>query len=224
MKLFLTNRGKQAHGGLTLVELLTVMAVIGVLGAVSFQMMNPQSAGAVVRESTGTVLSLLEQARAKAILQRQGVAVVFGNPGTIGAGANPENRMQIQILELGEEFPSSGPLPYTKVVEMEQLPAGVIISEGSAEDGTQAPNFLTFPKRTFAEVDPETGIAGEATSAFSAITFSRLGTVSFPSGAGDIEISVGSGRYVGTEVFEDESNQEYLLLGRSTGRAYWVRP
>lgn len=137
----------RTHPAFTLVELLAVMAVIGIIIALSAVGMGGYSSAAMISTAGTRVAGLLEATRENAILKRQPTAVAM-----ISGNGEAACRVFIAL----QYFPASGAAAaqWKRVSPWEALPIGVVVSLDEIDATNQAESDVALPRAFSAAQSP----------------------------------------------------------------------
>ncbi len=206
--------GARAREGFSLIELLSVVAVIGLMLGLLVPAMSGFRSTYERRQATGAVMDTLERARVAALQSGEDVHVVFARP-------TDEGMAEDAMIIVGE--PPLGSLDTRRIFHSKwiKLPKGVRFR--GAPDSLAAP---ALPTPDLADGLP--GIGGNP--AFSALTFNSSGQVKYPAGGnlylalfegirGGATERAGGGSGQATLGLSDSGQYEVIRLSRYSGRA-----
>ncbi len=134
MKPFPTPYPHRTVAGFSLIELLTVIMIIGILAGLVVPAVNGMGRGSALTNSGNTVIDLVNYARQEAMTKNTMTAlVVLGHQGT------DEDYRALTVLEYD---PASG---WSQIMQWEILPAGIVVDCNDTTNCT----FLTHSPQPF---------------------------------------------------------------------------
>jgi len=215
-------RYRSQNSAFSLIELLTVMAVVGLMVGMLVPAVSGFGSTYKRKQSTSLVMNTLDQARVAAMRSGENVHVVFARP---QGGTGEDAMIVVGDQPLGST--NSGSILHTRWIK---LPEGIRF-RGAA--GTVAGGDL--PQQVSTTLGTLQGQWGQSysglpVSAYSGITFNSAGQVEYPPNAnlvlalfegtrssGGTEAATG-GSAQSTENLSDSGLYEVIRLSRFTGR------
>lgn len=206
--------------GFTIVELLTVVAIMSILVSLGMVSLRGISGGSNLATSGSKLAGLLESARAESILKRQPVAVVMLLSGSDGA------RRAFAALEY---VPADAPATpsWKQVSRWETLPDGVIADTQPPAAGALASVFSTDTSVTVTPTLPALKYRGTSFnpgSGYGYVIFMPDGSIYQASQS--CALSLIPGFWNGSDVQRAGTGNNYLqiVVNDATGRVKVVRP
>lgn len=201
-------KGKYRYKGFSLIEMLSVMAVIIIMTAMLLPAISGFSSTMGRRGAVNVLLNGFEQARVAALESGSKVYVVMRRNQTVG---EPDAFCVMRARSDGLNDATN--TPYVPLTRWQKLPTSVLFY--------QAVGSLTATGNTLPS-DLVASLAGNPpTSELFAVAFSRTGQIFYPS-TGDVNLFLAEGSRLGANTTAHGPSQsitERLSFRRYTGRA-----
>lgn len=219
MRLWHTQRAAVRRLPFTLIELLTVMLIVGILLAVTVPVVVKITSGSSVEAAARMVGSQLRLARQEAIVKRKNVAVLF--PSGTGAGVPAEARYHgfracyVDSANVWTGWVLNAPWSY--------VPVGAAIAEVDDDNAIQW-DASSPPQPTDDTFTTVTGIDGITTNASRAVVFRPSGRVGAQFSVSLVEGAVLNDGGVSKVQAKNKLNWIDVRANQYTGRVTFVRP
>ncbi|NNC87437.1 MAG: prepilin-type N-terminal cleavage/methylation domain-containing protein [Akkermansiaceae bacterium] len=210
-------------GGFTLVEVLTVIAIIAILLGITVAAMGPSDGPRARRAARDAISAMLTRARSEAVSSGNPTAVAF-----VGLGDGPEESRgrAMTLYEVVRDEVTGDLEAGDQLRRWTKLPGRTILltSEAGAGDPDRALNALDQPPALEVRV-PEKGKSRPSVVQVPCIVFEPTGAVSHPAGSGRIGIHVGEGAWRNETLLITARKDsgaplaDTVYLSRLTGRA-----
>lgn len=210
---------KSRHG-FTLLELLMVVAIIGMLLSLGMVSVRGISGSSNIATSGARVAGLLESAREEAILKRQPVAMVLLTSGD-------DARKTFVALEYVSATDTSA-AAWKQASRWEPLPSGVVVEKPSPTGNTNLAN--AFSSDTSATVDPALptlkyrGASYSPASQYDYLIFMPDGSLYQASKGCSLSLVEGVWNGSAIQRVGNAANSLQIVINDATGRVKVVRP
>jgi prepilin-type N-terminal cleavage/methylation domain-containing protein len=205
-------RGRFCSSGFSLVELLSVIAIIAIMMTLVAPVISGFGGAGARKGAVATVMGTLEQARVAALESGRDVVVVFARP-------NFPERDALIVLRKKDD----GSGEYEALTRWIRLPKGILIHEPNRGENiiTAASGFSADEQNNIRKETP-----GDDPSDLAFVKFNSSGAVAFPQGNPNqlkVVISEGIRGAGGNEALISQKKQdaggfEIISLSRFTGR------
>ncbi|CAN5544020.1 hypothetical protein BH09VER1_BH09VER1_24440 [soil metagenome] len=200
--------GKNTYKGFSLIELLSVMAIIVIMSALMLPAISGFSSTMGRRGAVNVLLNGFEQARVAALESGSKVYVVMRRNQALG-----EQDAFCVMRARSDSLNDPASPPYVRLTRWQKLPTSILFYE--------AVGSLTATGKTLPS-DLVASLAGNPpASELFAVAFSRTGQIFYPS-TGDVNLFLAEGSRVGANTTAHGPSQsitERLSFRRYTGRA-----
>lgn len=206
--------------GFTIVELLTVVAIMSILVSLGMVSLRGVSGGSNLSTSGSRLAGLLESAREEAILKRQPVAV------TMLLSGSDDARRTFSALEY---VPANGvaPASWKQVSRWETLPAGIVADVSSGTTANLSNAFSSDTSVTVSSVLPTLtyrGVSATPGSGYGYLIFMPDGTIYQASQSCALSLVQGSWNGSSVQHTGDPNNYLQVVVNDATGRVKVIRP
>lgn len=221
MRLRNTNPTAVRSVPFTLIELLTVMLIVGVLLAVTVPVIVKITSGSSVEAASRMVGAQLRLARQEAITKRKTIAVLLPSGTAVGVPAEAKFQgFRACYVDSGDVWQA-----WVPNAAWAYVPVGAVIAEADDDNGIDWDPNATTPtaQPTDGTVTTVTGIDGDAAKVSRAIVFKASGRLE--SGQRSVSITEGVAVNGGADIqAKNKSNWIDIRANQYTGRVTFVRP